>query len=455
MWFVDGSGSLKPSFVGGLELGGKNITHVTNLTEVNEISNTTQSITVQPPSTFKLLVGTVTTAARELLGSDTLETVENILNPVTDILGGATKSVIQGLGSGVTEMLSSAGFDVTVGNSGAIRKLFGFGDVEADDGLLTGALDIGSSDSSSINRLGTGNVQAVPTSAYNFRSGDGGSNLRGINSGIHLLATNDLDVDDDVKAGTGDFYSTTTNLTLYPDTASYDIYGGTGSFLVNFVASDDITNIDTTDLRWASFKSSQGGTTVGIVQGASSLLDIYTSGTGTDIKIRSLSTGGWTYVWSSLGAVELSPGTSQVIRCTAKGNPTSGNSYDWGDSTLYWKDMYASVYYGKTGTIQSFDEHDDMALLKQMEPDPNNPGFINPDTVPEIIAPRKRVEDPETGEIEEWSEGFYSSGAYTSLIMGGLKQFHTEYEEFRDEALNEIEQLKEEIKFLRDKYESG
>lgn len=91
--------------------------------------------------------------------------------------------------------------------------------------------------------------------------------------------------------------------------------------------------------------------------------------------------------------------------------PFPNDVIDLGSDTYYWKDVYADTYYGKTTTIQSFQEHDDIALLRKIKPKKNKGLDIK--TFPAEIVKADAID------ILGWQ----------SLVMGAVLQLASKVEE--------------------------
>jgi len=83
---------------------------------------------------------------------------------------------------------------------------------------------------------------------------------------------------------------------------------------------------------------------------------------------------------------DLSYGNGNIIiysDTTAKVNPYNANQVSLGDSTHYWQYVYAYLYYGKITTIGTFQEHDDIGLLRAIK---TKDGKLDIDTFPREIT---------------------------------------------------------------------
>ena len=93
-----------------------------------------------------------------------------------------------------------------------------------------------------------------------------------------------------------------------------------------------------------------------------------------------------------------------------------------GDATYWWYKMYSQYYYYKTAPA-SFQDFDDIAMLKQMKPKRmrNKEGkemeLLDMDTMPAEVKVREERDD-KPGEFEE----FIDSSAMTGLLIGAVRQ---------------------------------
>ena len=118
--------------------------------------------------------------------------------------------------------------------------------------------------------------------------------------------------------------------------------------------------------------------------------------------------------------------TSGTFTQTWDIDPVAANTYWLGDATLYWGRVYAGVYYGKTTTIQSFQQHDDIELVKRIrsktvtvdEPDPSD------EKRERRVQRQVEVFDPDDfpTEVKDETGEFVSFGAFSGLLLGTAKQ---------------------------------
>ena len=136
-------------------------------------------------------------------------------------------------------MISAPTYYLQVGDVSNIRDLFGWGDAETGGTISTPTVVVDDANSD-VEGLTSENIRIIPVSdSYNVISG-----TPTIPAGHHVWESLDAEWDiyayDTILSGTGDYKSTTGDLTIYPETAAYDILGGTGSFLVDLILSADL-----------------------------------------------------------------------------------------------------------------------------------------------------------------------------------------------------------------------
>jgi hypothetical protein len=101
--------------------------------------------------------------------------------------------------------------------------------------------------------------------------------------------------------------------------------------------------------------------------------------------------------------------------------PAAPNSGQIGYATNYWSAIRANTYYGKVTTIQSFQNEDDIKLIKNIKTKRGSDEYFDVSTIPKIGA----------------KNGLYNMGALNGLIIGALKQL-TEKVENLENKINEL-----------------
>lgn len=109
--------------------------------------------------------------------------------------------------------------------------------------------------------------------------------------------------------------------------------------------------------------------------------------------------------------------------------PTTANTFRCGTSTFYWSDVFSDTYHGKVTTIQSFEHHDDLALVRAIKPKmvkvrrleglgrdarqvEVDREIFDPDTLPEEV-----LERDSTGAAQ-----FVKMGAMHGFLIGAFKK---------------------------------
>lgn len=124
----------------------------------------------------------------------------------------------------------------------------------------------------------------------------------------------------------------------------------------------------------------------------------------------------------------ISPYFTEQKRLTFRANydhmysPNISNYGYLGDPTYYWWRVYANTYFGKVTTIQSFQDHDDIALIKKLrakkvkDKDGTVKDVIDFDSLPEevkVVSINKRTKE---------KEEFVNMGSLSSLALGAIGQ---------------------------------
>lgn len=434
--YVDSDGKIVFSVPGDVNLGGDNITNVTELTEVTNIINTTTDITITPGDTFDAKIGEAVTAVRDFWASSLIETLENIKTQAFEII--ADHPEIQGL---INEVMSikpvSSTYDVVVGAAGTILSNFlGYGDLEAatdniigQDFNIDGILDGTSGDL----------YMYAETDAYDIHTGHPTTypNMSLI-SGNNIIADDAIDAGGNLKTGSGLLESTTTNLTLQPDTDAYDILAGTGSFQVNVVLSDDLTDGDVVECYWLQITDGPGGTKT---------TDFYEVGT----QVRWYSSNRSLHLWTALSGgdillqaddnVDLNPGGQIVMYGDTRPNAT--NSHKVGTDTDYFSSMDAYAFYDHGGGFNDYD-YNDLEVVRGRKPkmDENGSFFrdakgrmiLDLDTIPEKFVGGKKEGLPK----RYWSQRI---GEMTGVNSGAIIQVDDKVEELKNILLDVQQRL--------------
>jgi hypothetical protein len=102
--------------------------------------------------------------------------------------------------------------------------------------------------------------------------------------------------------------------------------------------------------------------------------------------------------------------------------PYAPNSGQIGYATNYWQAIRANTYYGKVTTIQSFQNEDDIKLIKSIKIKKGSNEYFDISTIPKIGA----------------ENGLYNMGALNGLIIGTLKQLIEKVENLENK-INELE----------------
>ena len=95
--------------------------------------------------------------------------------------------------------------------------------------------------------------------------------------------------------------------------------------------------------------------------------------------------------------------------------PAAGNTYDLGESTYYWRNVYADSFYYKT-TSQSYDKYDDLGLIS------GTTTKIDPSTNKELIDLSNLPDDFFPVIEGQVNREFIDQKRLVSLILGALKQ---------------------------------
>lgn len=99
-----------------------------------------------------------------------------------------------------------------------------------------------------------------------------------------------------------------------------------------------------------------------------------------------------------------------------------------GDGTNWWYKMYSQYYYYKTAPA-SFQDHDDMALIRGMKPaktshkdkDGKEVLLLDMASIPAEVKIREKRTDTKEGEPDRYEE-FIDGSAMTGLLIGAIKQ---------------------------------
>lgn len=145
------------------------------------------------------------------------------------------------------------------------------------------------------------------------------------------------------------------------------------------------------------------------------------------------------------GTLTVTGSTSLLSYLVMHGNitPITGNSYDCGNATYYWANVYANTFHGKNTTIQSFDSMDDLTLLKASKNITTTKNskiidIIDLDTLPFLKS--------------DESAEFYDQGKMHGFVFGCVKALakkQDENEQRFNALLDEVEALKAEIAKLK------
>lgn len=441
--YVDSDGKIVFSVPGNLNLGGDNITNVTELTEVTDITNTTTNITITPDEAFEAKIGTAVSAVRDFWASNLIEAAANIKNAALEII--EDHPVIEGL---INEAMNfkpiSSTYDVVVGSAGAVlSNFFGWADVESDTSLKTDSLDVesvGAGIESMISRIGTGGITVEPSaSGYPLKVGTPSitSDMYGYDA---VEAATDVNAGDDLQTDGGEVRSLTEDLTLYADEDTYDLFGGTPTFIIDLNVSNAVhagqdVSVDVgndVDVGNASFHSTS----------SQAFLD------ADAYKEMSVRSGTDSNCWLVSGSTTIKLPYSDHIVINKNIKPNYSNTWECGESSEPWSFVYSWRLYAEDGTVHDFSTHDDIALIKNIRGDPKNPGFLDPETFPDEIRDKVTVIDPDTKEEETWYNPFIQAGGISSLLLGGFKQFHSDYEEKISELYEVIGVLQGRIEIL-------
>jgi len=122
------------------------------------------------------------------------------------------------------------------------------------------------------------------------------------------------------------------------------------------------------------------------------------------------------------GNIALEAAVDIVLSPSGDVHPLGTTKY-LGNSSNYWGRVYANTYYGKNATIQSFQNHDDIALIKAIKAK-----HIILKANKKRRIPRREIDvidiDSLPPEIilEEGGEKFINMGGLSSLALGAIKQ---------------------------------
>ena len=239
----------------------------------------------------------------------------------------------------------------------------------------------------------------------------------------NIKAGSTLTVNGTISAAGGDFIIDSTGLKIYSECS----YWYSGSTKIGYIGvgpdNYSIGSLNGDDLILSSDASLWlGGRPLYLDPGTTSDVIVYLN-SGHSLRPNTADTGNlgssskyWNKIFTNhISATEVE--TAFYLGAVGL-YPASANTCQIGTSTYYFYKMYANTYYGKNTTIQSFQNHDDLDLLKNIK--------VKDGSLDILSFPDEVLEDIESMETQSKTEEEVIRGInimnFQSLLMGAILQ---------------------------------